>query len=343
MVGAMRRTTRRVTGAAVLIGLTFAMLSVNGSRAEEGPYPGLPAPEVHPPPTAHRAYGGAAMASLAKAETAKQWLRTPVMVTAFDFYGNQTVESPDPASYTNCNMGGGNVYLVAPPDAPHNYGISPDITVRTVAFGAIPVEATVRLEQRRADGLPLPLVGETTTCMIVLPGGGPSGRQVIDTVIDDEVHTRVVSLTVDGVPMRVGDTCRTTVPGALHLRGNGYFFGWDGSQNVPSPVLPLWDRDLFNLSVGGQLTGTIDVPRFGGCDTADGDDLSALLTATVSGSAFPLTTRQGSAFSCTKANPAGGTLPPGPGESTIDSVPCRPGNEANPLIPPAFEIPESDR
>ncbi|MFE7227518.1 hypothetical protein ACFU7D_22190 [Nocardioides sp. NPDC057577] len=336
----MRRTTRRVTAAATLAVVAFTMLGIGSSRAVEGPYPGLPAPEVQPPPASHRTFGGAALASLAKAETAKQWLRTPVMVTAFDFYISPTTASPDPARYRACSTGGGNVYLVAPSGSPHNYGISPDITVRTLAFGAIPVEATVRLEQRRADGLPVPLVGETTTCALNIPDGG---RQALDTVIDDELHTRVTSLVVDGVRIRLGDTCRTAVPGAMHLRGKGYLAGWDGNQQVDPPKLPLWDKGLFNLSTGGRLTGTIDVPRFGGCVTADGDDLSSLLTATVSGSAFPLSTNQGSAFGCTKPKPGGGTLPPGPGESTVESVPCNPGNAASPLIPPALEIPESDR
>lgn len=312
------------------------MLGIGSSRADEGPYPGLPAPEIHPPPVAHRTWGGAAMGSLAKAERARQWLRTPVMTSAFDFYLG-VVENPDPSRYSRCSVAGANVYLVAESGAPHNYGISREMTVRTVAFGAIPVEATVRLEQRRAGDLPTPLNIETLSC--VRTGGG---TEVPDNEINDKLYTRVTSLTVDGVSMRLADTCRTKEPGALQLRGNGYFFGWDGSQNVPPPTPPLWDQGIFNLSTGGELTGTIDVPPFNGCATADGDDLSALLTAAVSGSDYALRTNQGSALSCTKPKPGGGNLPPGPGEATVESVPCNPGATGN-LIPSSPEIPVDER
>lgn len=329
---------RRVTAAAVLAGVAFTMLGVGSSRAEDGgPYPGLPAPEVHPPPVAHRSWGGAAMASLANAEKAKQWLRTPVMTSAFDFYLG-VVENPDPSRYARCIVAGANVYLVAEDGAPHNYGISREMKVRTLAFGAIPVEATLRLEQRRTGGLPKPIEIETLSCVRI--GGG---LDVPDNTIDDALHTRITSLAVDGVSMRLADTCRTEAPGAMKVRGNGYFVGWDGSQNVPPPKQPLWEAGVFNLSTGGELLGTIDVPPFAGCVTADGDDLSALLTATVSGSGYPLRTNQGSAFGCTKPDPAGGTLPPGPGEASIESVPCNPGSPTIPLLPPAFEIPAGDQ
>ncbi|SDK31510.1 hypothetical protein SAMN05428985_103540 [Nocardioides sp. YR527] len=262
------------------------------------------------------------------------------MTSAFDFY-NGPADNPDPSRYRSCTLAGANVYLVAEVGAPHNYGISRELTVRTVAFGTIPVEATLRLEQvRDDDGLPRPINIETLTCN---PDGG---TEVPDNEINTELYTRITSLVVDGVAMRLSDTCRTTVPGKMQLHGNGYWYGTVDGENVPPPPLPYWKNHLFNLSTGGELNGTIDVPAFSGCVTADGDDLSALLTATVSGNDNPLRTNQGSAFSCTRKNPVAGgkNLPPGPGQATVESVPCNLGlDPANPLIPPVPEIPEGDR
>ncbi|MER6939604.1 hypothetical protein [Nocardioides sp. NPDC000441] len=316
--------------------VAFIMVGTGSSRADEGPYPGLPAPEVHPAPVVHRSWGGAAMGSAAKAETAQQWIRTPLMTSAFDFYSG-VVDNPDPSRYIRCTVAGANVYLVAEAGAPHNYGISREVTIRTVAFGAIPVEARVRLEQTRDGGLPRPIEIENLTCTV------DGGAEVPDSEVDAELHTQITSLVVDGVAMRLSGTCRTTVPGKIQLHGNGYRYGVVDGVIVPQPPQPFWENGHFNLSVGGELTGTIDVPPFDGCVTADGDDLSALLTATVSGSGYAIRTHQGGAFGCTKKNPAGGNLPPGPGEATVESVPCNPGTAAVPLIPPALEIPEGDR
>ncbi|MFJ2757564.1 hypothetical protein ACIO3S_18320 [Nocardioides sp. NPDC087217] len=332
----MRHTLQRAAALAILAGSAFAMLGLGASEAEEGPYPGLPAPEQQELPLRHASWTGAANTSLADVERARQWMRTPLMTVAADFYQGR-VEGFDATKYRQCTKAGANIYFVAQPGSAYNYGQTPDIVVRTVTFGAVPVEATVRLEQERADGLPVPIKLETLTCAR-LP---PFGVEVPDSPVKGRVSTRVMSVRVDGVSLPFQGECRTRESGVLDLSGEGYLMGWDGSQNVPARVQPdLWNEGLFNLSPGGLLAGTVDVPPFSGCVTTSGDDLSSLLTATVSGEGFPLRTYQGGVLGCTVPNPGGKNLPPAPGASTPESVPCR-MDVLPPQVPPLPEIPTS--
>jgi len=310
--------------AAVGVVLAAAM-PMAASTADEGPYPGLPPAEPQTPPRMVVSWGGAAMNSIGDVQKARQWMRTPLMVSAFDLSGGGA-PNPDPALYTGCSAITANVYFVAEPGAEHAYGLTPAFTVRTVAFGAIPVEATVRLEQRRTEAdLPVPLKVSTRTC-----ARKPSGIDVPDMHITDVLSTRVTRLVVDGVPVRLGDRCRTTQPGALSLFGRGYSL-------PPGPPHPFWESGYFNVSPGGLLTGTLDVPAFTGCVTEDGDDLSRLLTATVSGEDYPLRTFQGSAFGCSGNKlPNGKNGPPPPGASTVETAKC---STALNQVPPLIDIP----
>ncbi|MER6973921.1 hypothetical protein ABT304_22865 [Nocardioides sp. NPDC000445] len=332
----MRHTLQRAAALAILAGSAFAMLGLGASEAEEGPFPGLPAPEQQELPLRHASWTGAANSSLADVERARQWMRTPLMTVAADFYQGR-IEDFDATKYRQCTKAGANIYFVAQPGSAYNYGQTPDIVVRTVTFGAVPVEATVRLEQERSDGLPVPIKLETLTCARLLP----FGTEVPDSPVKGRVSTRVMSVRVDGVSLPFRGECRTRESGALDLSGEGYLMGWDGTQNVPARVQPdLWNEGLFNLSPGGLLAGTVDVPPFSGCITTSGDDLSSLLTATVSGEGFPLRTYQGGVLGCTVPNPGGKNLPPAPGASTPESVPCR-MDVLPPQVPPLPEIPTS--
>lgn len=332
----MRHTLQRATALAILAGTACAVLGLGAGQADEGPYPGLPAPEQQELPLRHSSWTGAANTSLADVERARQWMRTPLMTVAADFYQGR-IDNPDPSRYRLCVAAGANIYFVAQSGSPYNYGQTPDIAVRTVTFGAVPVEATVRLEQERSDNLPVPIEVKSTTCTRV----PPFGTEVPDTPVNGRVYTRVTSLRVDGVSLPLQGVCRTRQSGALDLSGKGYVTGWDGSVNLPAKVQPaLWNEGVFNLSPGGLLAGTVDVPPFEGCTTTGGDDVSRLLTAAVSGEGYPLRTYQGGVFGCTVPNPGGPNLPPAPGASTPEAVPCR-TDVLPPQVPPLPEIPTS--
>ncbi len=96
---------------------------------------------------------------------------------------------------------------LSPPGAPHPYGYFPPITVRTLAFGLVPAEATITLAQLRQnvkdvdpgtpDGSPRPR-------MYPCPGSWkdpPSSR--VTTVSTGKADLRITRLALDGVKVAV--------------------------------------------------------------------------------------------------------------------------------------------
>lgn len=313
-------------GLALLTVLTLTTLGAGSSQADDGPYPGLPPAEVPPPPLVHTSWGGTAFGALAYVRRARQWVRTPLVTAAFDLNQGIADPNPDPSRYQRCSVVNANSYLVAPAGASYNYGASRDVTVRTVAFGNIPVEATVRLEQTRVEGLPVPVKLHTQVCTNTI-----GAIEVPDNEFKFSLFTHVVAVSVDGTPLRLDGACRTRTAGPVDLHGKGYYQGWDGTKNVPPPATPYWESGHYNVASGGLLTGTMDVPAFAGCTTAEGDDLSRLLTATISGTGFPLQVIQGSAFACTTRI----LRAPPPGASTPEAAHCN----TNPALLPAGGAP----
>ncbi|WP_456695991.1 hypothetical protein [Aeromicrobium sp. P5_D10] len=214
---------------------------------------------------------------MAETAKAKQWVRVPWQLAAAFSLGKTRFYPPtDPrfAGVDTINY----VYLVAPNAAAHNYGLAAPFPVRTVAFGSVPVTATVQLIQSRAaDGLPEPLnVKQNTDNFRGLP---PGKDQVFrDAELEGELTVRITELTVDGVRLNLNAQCQTVRPGTIELTGVGYArFPPTVDDDRP------WLTGNYVAVPGGLLTGTIDIPKFGGCTTRRGDDVSAILNATVSG------------------------------------------------------------
>ncbi len=299
-----RRGVRLVVVAPVLAVLLggFAARS-----AAEVPYPGLPDQEPEYP---GGGWIGVAQTAMTHMVRAKQWVRIPTVPTAawsqlsFSNY-------PPEHQWSSTNHFRNFVYFVSPPGSRHNYGDMEPVTVRTVAFGAIPVEAVVQISQRRGpDGLP---IGLTFTTDHDVDTGTPGVvvNFYHDSQIDDVLWVKVLAVKVDGKDLRLAGQCRTVRPAKLSVLGDG---GGDLSET---------EMDLskhYRVAVGGRLAGTVDVPAFSGCVTKSGDDVSRLVTATVSGPGNPIKL-QVSAGICTKKSPLGG-LPPAPGESTPEAAGC---------------------
>lgn len=260
--------------------------------------------------------------TLTYAAKSKQWIRIPGVVLAANIFA--TNSHPGGVSST-CLKRFGEKCTPAPgadqrlfsdamafpvttlPADPRDtqFDAFPDTTVRTVAFGSIPVEATLGLTlPTDKDGLPVGL--HATTITDTFPGGvgnpppefsDPNKRwiRIHDTPVSGGVWVRVKSLLVDGVPVAVGSRCRTAQLATLDLLGKGYTaYEMDGTKVKPG---------AFNIGTGGTLNGTIDVPRFAGCGTG-GEDLSPLVTSVASGAGFPV--RVGTSdwsVACFGANP----------------------------------------
>jgi hypothetical protein len=314
------RRTRRV------LGLSAAVLVLGGyasGSAAEGPYPGLPQPP------GQGGWTGAPQTGTTQTLRARQWVQVPMQsVAVFAVVTNRNHPPSDPRSSTSVVTN--SVYFVAPAGSEHNYGMSPLSTVRTVAFGAIPVEATVQLLQRRKDGFPAPIVFESLMDKYrTFPPGHVTDTQALDTVIEDRLTVRVTRLAVDGVDLALSQQCQTAEPGKLSLVGKGYWFD-DPTVDQQHP----WNTGHFGASAGGFLKGTVDIPPFAGCLTASGEDVSRVLTSAVSGPDNPVQLNVGS-INCQVRLPPPSTNngPPRPGQTSPEAI-CAP--EA---IPPLIPIP----
>lgn len=312
---------RRVPAAIVAV-LLFG--GVAAASAADGPYPGLPRPREN------GGWAGAAQTGIAESAKARQWLHVPMQAVAVYTSGVQvSVSADDPRESSNRRTN--YIYLVSPSGSEYNYGLSLEFTVRTVAFGAVPVEATVQLIQRRDGDFPVPILSQNyQDTYKVIPPGRPHRIHETDTLIEDQITMRVNRLVVDGVDLGLAARCQTAEPGRLSLFGKG---AWSGEPGLDT--MHPWATGNYLGGAGGILTGTVDVPPFTNCLTATGEDISALLTTTVSGPGNRVKIHA-SAPACNRPlpPPVVGIGPPPPGATTPEQAGCLPDR-----IPPEIPIP----
>jgi hypothetical protein len=114
------------------------------------------------------------------------------------------------------------------------------------AFGFVPVTGTLRITQPE----PSDIYAWST---FDIP---PTGL----TTIKVKLSARIEDTTVNGVPLDVGENCRTAVPIDATFTGN---------------------YENYSITDGGVLTGTITIPPFSGCGVDE--DLDPIVTGLVSG------------------------------------------------------------
>jgi hypothetical protein len=289
---------------AVALG-TVLVFSAQSSSADEW-YPGLPDPEDG----FSSQWSGAAGSGLSYAKRAKQWFRSP------DAMSTASIQFRIPA-HGQVEISA-RAYLVSPKGAPANYGYLAPMKVRSVGFGLMPVEATVQVSQRRENGYPIALKAELGATQYYEPfgnGGEAVAREVAaPTVVDDALNVQILEVLVDGVDLQLTGDCRTVTPAPVHLVGPGYTIAFPYSDGNADKFYRSADPSTyFNPYKGGQLTGTMTIPAFTGCTTASGDDLSALMTLSVSGPDNPISARAG--WPCSR-NEKGASAPLAPGQST---------------------------
>ena len=259
---ARRKTTIRLVSAAALGGLLLASQQASAAVIV---YPGLP-------PQQGYQYTGARTVGLQETARAKQWMRLPAVIMAADV--KTAVVRPPPPSEVSLSITSTNLlYVISPNGASKPYGEFPAVTVRTVAFGAIPVEATVHVSQLRDDSdLPVPI----RLVQVNESARGTGIQRVLDAEASGEVSVRVSDLKVDGVPVELGGSCVTARPARLDLVGKGY------------PLLSPRDINAtFSAALGGRLNGTVDIPAFTGCGVGS-ENLSPMVTGLVSGPDNPI-------------------------------------------------------
>lgn len=290
-----RRWYRRIARTALVTACVAALVGTQvSSNAEEGPYPGLG-------PLTGVQWTGAAQTGIAHSTKTAQWMSVPLQAMAvdLDIYGGQMPPSevdwpgefecvPWQGTQVFENTTVNKVYLVSPEGAETPYGTSLPIQVRTVAFGSIPVEATVQVEQSmRPDGTVdhIELAGsDFGNCRATIDGTLRVVRYLTDAHATAGVRVRVTDLAVDGHDLGLAATCQTSDLARLELFGKG------GLQNIdfPESELNSNSREYYAAAIGGRLNGTLDIGPFAGCVTSDGEDISELLTGMVSSSDNPV-------------------------------------------------------
>lgn len=282
-------------------GLVFALSTAGSSAAEEDPWrPGLPKYEEFPD---RAGWVSPRAAGINFSTATRQWIRIPPLYGVA--YKLPTITRTDPscrrlAPYAQTADYQAFVHLRSTRGARAPYGYLGPFTVRTLAFGSIPVEAQIRISQLR-DGDDLPIGLEMTQntgyfCAGLGPHAGPEeveGHQEA-AQLRGQVMVEVVALTVDGVSVKLRDTCRVREPSALRLSGREYFSLAPDNEKLDEPegqVPWVMKTREFTMANGGLLTGKLAIPSFVGCLTSAGEDLSPLLTAAVSGPENPVSMR----------------------------------------------------
>ncbi|MGH1562145.1 hypothetical protein [Mumia sp. DW29H23] len=237
-------------------------------------------------------------------ERARQWTRTPTLQSvAFNRSTQQWVDST--CSRITQARGArrfrewwADVTLVdrgTALNSPRRYGYTQSFVVRTVAFGSVPVEATVALEQpRTAKGVVIPATLKQGVAQYCASQGGfeipppHDGWRYLPAEGDGSLRVRIDEVAVDGVVLPLAGCAADGA--TLRLTSRDYL-KWD--PRIPDDERPesqagntkaaILRTPYYVIERGGLLFGSLDIPAFAGCATADGDDLSALLTASVSG------------------------------------------------------------
>lgn len=305
-----------------MLSVAILVVSHASGSASEAPYPGLPDDDGP--------WVGVAQGGITEAGKARQWASVPMQAVAVNNYTRYEYPYPpdDPYGRTSDLVYQPSLFFVPPPGSEFPYGMSPKFKVRTVAFGAIPVEATLQLIQRRsADNLPIPIEGHSSQTTYGV--STEQQRQVYnDTQVEDVVTLRVTRLLVDGVDLNLGNRCQTAKPGALSLLGKGWRQGIDQVDQARP-----WETGNYAPGSGGLLVGKVDVPAFAGCLTGGGEDVSRLLTSAVSGPDNAVKVNVTGTYCNRPVPPAtSGTGPPQTGETTPEAAGC-PADKVPPVIP----------
>ncbi len=212
---------------------------------------------------------------------------------------------------------GADAWVQSPPGVQPEFGIFPPFQVGMLAFGSIPVTATVHITQPLVNGVASPLTLRWwTTISHLLPGQTVPGYEQYGPAPDFSPNftffappatitgTVVVQLTdvsVDQQPIDVGPACQTQATMDVS-EVPGYY-----AQSTPTipPVQHKAGEWLPLANITSYISaGHIDLPAFTGCHNGS-DNLNPLITAMVSGPGNPvqITQKLGLQGWCTVSTP----------------------------------------
>lgn len=190
----------------------------------------------------------------------------------------------------------GDTWVQSPADAERPFGTFAPVRVRALAFGSVPITATVHISQSMRDGLIQPLHFEWSATGgyvpegVVIPGYGlapgyPYAFQ-FPPKFDGPLDIRLSDVEVDGVPLPVSSGC--VAPGDLTMTPKPGYYSTDYVTTPPTKGMPGEFAPLY-LYGPAYLSGTVDIKAFQGCRNG-GEHLDALLTGMISGAGNPIDT-----------------------------------------------------
>jgi hypothetical protein len=173
-----------------------------------------------------------------------------------------------------------------------NVGRFPNAKVSALAFGSVPVTATLHSQQVKRHGKLLPLIANTVTGYISSDASGnscdaswDSGAQTppLDTISHGQLKVRISDVRVDKQLVDVGPSCHTVTPLHLNLFGSPGYIAYTGGQLTEQydPKTVHSGASTYPLHPGSS---NLTIPSFTGCvNPRTGEDFSKLITAMVSG------------------------------------------------------------
>lgn len=183
----------------------------------------------------------------------------------------------------------GDSWVTSPPGSDLPFGTFTPIRVNAVAFGSIPVSATVHISQTKRDGLIQPFALKWIATMTYVPegveiagyGASPGYPYAFEfpPEFSGQVDIRLSDVVVDGVPVPVGDRCAAPADLTFTPRPGFYDLSAQGVKGEPGEFAPL--------TAPGYLPGTADIKSFSGCRNG-AEVLDPLLTTMISGSGNPI-------------------------------------------------------
>jgi hypothetical protein len=177
------------------------------------------------------------------------------------------------------------------------YGVFAPTEISTLAFGLIPMTATVTLKQPIVHGAIQPLLAQLYELQV--SSCDPAWLATVPSFysrVTGQAELSISNVKVDGQPVDVGATCRTEKPLELNLQG---------SQDLTSLYVPQFGGPLRQEHDTEPATqdpnsypmypdsSDLTIPAFTGCRSATGDDISRAVSALVSSSDNRIVANQG--------------------------------------------------
>lgn len=222
-------------------------------------------------------------------------------------------------------------------------GQFPAVRVNMLGFGSIPVSVTLQMSMKRQGGVVSPWKVHVWN-PVGLQGCSQTPSSYYRALIEGQVEIRLADLKVDGVPVDLGPSCRTSKPVDLALWGEpgyialqgGYLSQVRGLETGGGTVVPLrtpgypeTNSSIYFEDEGRMLPDSkgVDIPPFTGCGATE--DLDPLVTAMASGPDNPVRVAQG--------------LPLSDGFDLADLGRCNASGQCPLPAPDAPDLPESYR